>query len=262
MPNSFNQLIYATQLLQAEAIRMNVEHMRRNRGRCMGSIYWQLNDSNPVISWSAIDYQNRWKALLYFSRRFYAPILLSAVEEEKGQLQFHISNETRNEFQGIVTWRLRDPLANVVKEGKAHAKVKALSANTIAVVDLKVNLTHKKDRRTYYVEYTLETDNEIIMGSILQFVPLKHFEFQDPKLQVKFTEKADEYQLTLQAEAYAKDVFLDLKTCDGCFQDNWFDVHGGQKVMIKLPKNTLTKVLSLEELKEELLIMSVYDIGN
>ncbi|MFT4143547.1 MAG: glycoside hydrolase family 2 protein [Mobilitalea sp.] len=261
MPSSFNQLIYATQLLQAEAIRMNVEHMRRNRGRCMGSIYWQLNDTNPVISWSAIDYHNRWKALLYFSRRFYAPILLSAVEGEKGQIQFYISNETRKKFQGEVTWRLRDTYANVIMEGKICATVEELSAKSITSVELKEYLTQIKDRRRYYVEYSLESDNERVMGSVLQFVPLKHFEFQEPRLQVEFMEDADEYQLIIQADAYAKDVYIDMKTCDGCFQDNWFDVHSGQKVRIKLPKNTLSRDLSLEELKDELVMMSVYDIG-
>ncbi len=43
----------------------------------MGSIYWQLNDCWPVASWSSIDYYGRWKALQYYARRFYAPILVS-----------------------------------------------------------------------------------------------------------------------------------------------------------------------------------------
>lgn len=58
-PNSFDDLLYASQLMQAEAIRYGVEHWRRNRGRCMGAIIWQLNDIWPVASWASIDYYGR-----------------------------------------------------------------------------------------------------------------------------------------------------------------------------------------------------------
>ena len=69
-PESLELLVYVSQLLQAEAIRYGVEHFRRNRGRCMGCVYWQLNDCWPVASWSSIDYYGRWKAPHYFAKRF------------------------------------------------------------------------------------------------------------------------------------------------------------------------------------------------
>ena len=64
-PTRFETLVYASQVLQAEAIRYGVEHWRANRGRCMGSLYWQVNDCWPVASWSSLDYYNRWKPLHY-----------------------------------------------------------------------------------------------------------------------------------------------------------------------------------------------------
>ncbi|MDE6936694.1 MAG: glycoside hydrolase family 2 protein, partial [Lachnospiraceae bacterium] len=80
-PTDFDTLIYASQLLQADAIRYGVEHFRRNRGRCMGAIVWQLNDCWPVISWSSVDYCGRWKALHYAEKRFFAPLMISCQEE-------------------------------------------------------------------------------------------------------------------------------------------------------------------------------------
>ena len=81
-PTSFETLLYASQLLQADAIRYGVEHLRRNRdkNRCMGAVYWQLNDIWPVASWASIDWYNRWKALHYAAVRFFAPVLLSCEE--------------------------------------------------------------------------------------------------------------------------------------------------------------------------------------
>jgi uncharacterized repeat protein (TIGR02543 family) len=84
-PNDFSTFIYASQLLQAETIKYRVEHFRRHRGRCMGTLYWQLNDIWPVTSWASIDYAGRYKALQYASKRFYAPVLLSC--EEVGEMQ-------------------------------------------------------------------------------------------------------------------------------------------------------------------------------
>ena len=108
-PTDFDTLLYASQLLQGEAIKYGVEHFRRNRGRCMGAVYWQLNDCWPVASWSSVDYYGRWKALHYFAKRFFAPVLLSCQEEgmmtqntnvnaqpfqmEKS-VRFNVSNET------------------------------------------------------------------------------------------------------------------------------------------------------------------------
>ena len=47
----------------------------------MGAIYWQLHDCWPVISWSSIDYTGRWKALHYYAKRFFAPVMISCQEE-------------------------------------------------------------------------------------------------------------------------------------------------------------------------------------
>ena len=82
VPRDFEHEIYLSQLVQADCIRSNVEHMRRARGRCMGSAYWQFNDSNPVISWSSVDYFGRRKALHYYAKRFYAPLLLSCDDRD------------------------------------------------------------------------------------------------------------------------------------------------------------------------------------
>lgn len=81
-PKSFGDLVYVSQILQGCAIRFGVEHWRRHRGRCMGTLYWQLNDIWPGASWSSIDHENRWKALHYMAAHFYAP-LTSALFAEK-----------------------------------------------------------------------------------------------------------------------------------------------------------------------------------
>ena len=76
-PRHFASFVYLSQVQQAEAIKAGAEHLRRNRPRTMGALYWQLNDCWPVASWSSIDYFGRWKALQYYARRFYEDLLIS-----------------------------------------------------------------------------------------------------------------------------------------------------------------------------------------
>jgi beta-mannosidase len=260
-PVGFKQLIYATQLLQAEAIRTNVEHMRRNRGRCMGSVYWQLNDSNPVISWSSIDYFNRWKALHYFCRRFYAHILLSAWENEKGKIKFNISNETFNEVKGIVKWALRNNDATIIIEGLGEVNIPRMSAKNILSIDISDRLSTIHQRRSCYLEYSLETEDGISNQSVIHFVPLKHYEFLKPEIKINITEDDTLFYIKLNADNYAKDVCLELKEYDCVFSDNWFDIHGNRPVSITIDKDTLTRKCGKEELMEQITVMSAYDIG-
>ncbi|MFW5800551.1 MAG: hypothetical protein ACOCVC_00845, partial [Spirochaeta sp.] len=71
----FRDLVFASQIMQAEGIGEAIRHFRLNSPRCMGTIYWQLNDSWPGPSWSSIDYYGWWKPLHYISQRVFAPVL-------------------------------------------------------------------------------------------------------------------------------------------------------------------------------------------
>ena len=73
--------LWLTQILQGMAIKYAVEHWRRGMPRGMGTLYWQINDCWPVASWSSVDSLGRWKALHYMARRFFAPLLISGLED-------------------------------------------------------------------------------------------------------------------------------------------------------------------------------------
>ena len=122
-PTSFKAVVYASQMLQADAIRYGVEHFRRHRGVCMGTVVWQLNDIWPVASWASIDYFGRWKALHYMEKRFFAPLLLSCEEESlisqdpninaepynvKKSIRLNVANESREEHTVTVRWCVRN----------------------------------------------------------------------------------------------------------------------------------------------------------
>lgn len=78
MPKDLESLLWLSQVLQAEGMRTAVEHFRSQRPRVMGALYRQFEDCWPVASWSGIDSTGAWKALHYYARRFYAPVLVAA----------------------------------------------------------------------------------------------------------------------------------------------------------------------------------------
>ena len=255
-PYDFERLIYCSQLVQADCIRSNVEHMRRARGRCMGSAYWQVNDSNPVISWSSIDYFDRWKGLHYYAKRFYAPCLLSADDSDCKKPVLNISNETFEKSRFAVSCRLRNNKAEILSENFIYADIAPLSAENVLELDLSDELADRQDMRTKYLEYTLEKNGEIIGRGTTLFVRPKEFQFLKPEISVNVTDNGDYFSIELSAQNYAKSVCLSLNDSDCVFSDNWFDIHGNESVAVAVKKDSISQELSLDEFKEQLKVIS------
>lgn len=257
-PYDFAQLIYSSQLLQADCIRSSVEHMRRARGRCMGSLYWQANDSNPVISWSSIDYFGRWKALHYYAKRFYAPVLLSLDDSDISALKFNISNETLSAISGEVHWYLRDNESKILDSGHFSASVNAMSACDFAPVDLSKLLSTEHDKRTRYIEYRLETGGKTVSRGSTLFARPKTFEFIRPNVEISAEDIGDSWEITLKSDVFTKSVCLDFTDCDAVFDDNWFDIHGDE-VRVNLHKSRISNPFaSADELIEKLTVRSCF----
>lgn len=259
-PYSFEKLIYASQLVQSDSIRSNVEHMRRNRGKCMGSLYWQVNDSNPVISWSSLDYYNRPKALHYAAKRFYTPVLLSCLEEDTSEVILNVSNEKRKSFNGEIIWKLRTAEAAVLTEGKIDISVPPLTAKNAAKLNFSDYFLTEQDKRTKYLEYSLWENGKNISCGTTIFVRPKTFCFVNPDIDVHVDEKYDRFEIVLRAAAFAKSVCLDLKTADCIFSDNWFDINGNEAVKIIVNKNQISEEMGLEQFSQQLTVCSCYDL--
>lgn len=254
-PTGFDTVLYASQLLQAEAVRYGVEHFRRNRGRCMGTVIWQLNDCWPVASWSSIDYCGRWKALHYYAKRFFAPLLLSCAEEGiltqdtnpnaepysvRKSIRLNVSNESVQERKVTVRYALRNASAEVRRKGTVQITVPALSSVWMAEENME-----DADLFSDYVSYEMEADGSVLSRGTVLFCAPKYFRFRDPCLKVY----ADGRELVVTAEAYARSVEILNDQDDMLLEDNYFDMNAGKR-----------RIRILKGKPEGLRIRSVFDI--
>ena len=256
-PTDFSTLLYASQLLQAEAIKYGVEHWRRNRGRCMGAVYWQLNDCWPVASWSSIDYYGRWKALHYYAKRFFSPVAVSCCEEgimtqnpnvnaepydvEKS-MHLCVENETMAPFRGEVRWSLRSTDASVIRQGTEKVEAAPLSS-----LWLEKRVFADAPLYQSYLSFSLYgEDGGLISAGTALFCPPKHFAFADPHLQAEIGGDT----ITVSAAAYARSVEIDFADADVVLSDNYFDMDAGTRTV---------KILRGQP-GEKLILRSVYDI--
>lgn len=257
-PADFETLLYASQVLQAEAIRYGVEHWRANRGRCMGSLYWQVNDCWPVASWSSLDYYNRWKPLHYYAKNFYAPLLCS-VEEEKGIAKLRICSEQRTAEACTVHWQLRGAQDAVLMEGQKQVEVQSLGVTEVETLDITAYLISKAQRQTVYLAYWMETESGESPVSVLLFEKPKHFRFADPKIALSVTEREDSFELTLSAQTMSKYVLLDSPDFDFVLSDNCIDLIPGKETTLTLLKTDIHQSVTAEQLAQ-MIPVSVYNI--
>lgn len=258
-PYNFENLVYATQLVQAEAIRQSAEHMRRNRGRCMGSLYWQVNDSNPVISWSSIDYFGRWKSLHYAAKKFYAPVLCSIDDRDKDNLVINVSNEKLETFSGTVRWRVRRNDTTIIAQGSVDVNIPPLTAKNVETLTPSKTKLEKNMLRTHYIEYALVHDNAVISDGTLMLVQPKMFEFLEPEITVHADKIGDKFRFEIGSANFAKGVYLDFDEFDCTFGDNWFDLHGKAHSVLA-NRRYFPEGITPKELEEKLKIKSCFDL--
>lgn len=255
-PDSFEKLIYASQILQGDCLKEAIMHFRRNRGRCMGSTYWQLNDSNPVISWATIDYFGRWKAAQYYVRRCYAPVTASAIYDD-GKLNIYVINDTVNEKKLRLEYR-------IINQDKGDLLCKGIDiiskplSSDIYINENISDLTGDRyQNRNIYLEYRLLSDNEIIMSDTLLFVKPKEFDFRKPHIEYSFSKKGNETFIEISSDVFASKVGIEFDSFDLISDDNYFDLVPGIKKSIRLCTEQSTEVL-MKEIK----ITSICDIAH
>ena len=244
VPEDFEELVYKGLVLQGFGIRHGIEAHRRNRPYCMGSLYWQLNDSWPVVSWSSIDYYGNWKAMHYQGKRAYAPILLNAFKEGEQLCIYTLSDELETVKNATLQLKVMDfngkVLSNKTIKGEVPANASVVyckeeyaslatdPSNTLLLMTLKNQKGQVLSEEIYYFKYPKEQNL--------------------PKAQIRYKVKQQDgkCEITLSTKQLARDIFIEIPIQGARYTDNFFDLLPGQTKKITITSDQIKKAEPVE----------------
>jgi beta-mannosidase len=218
-PVDFESFVYLSQVQQGLAIKTAVTQWRSLKPHCMGTLYWQLNDTWPVCSWSSLDHGGNWKLLHHMAKAFYAPVTVVAVPEGAA-----ITLKAVNDGPGPVTLNLTVSALSMAGRLRQLASVPvtvgcdaAEAVAAIAVADLAA------DEVVHWL-WSGDASGEDIHAT----KPWKVFDLAAPQVHMAVSGDA----ITLTATAFAPFVALEADQ-PGRFSDNAFPLIPGQPRTIR-----------------------------
>ena len=253
-PKDMESIAYISQILQ-------LKHWKRNWGRCMGSIYWQLNDCWPVASWASIDYYGRWKALHYGAKRFYARFMATACEKEElsTEIDYYIHNESFEERKAVLRVRLIDRDFHTLYETETEITAAAFEVKNVLPMDFAPFLAEAGMKKRAVAEYSLIEGGCVVSRGTTLFVKPKYFDFKTPEYRISVTEKEDVFCIHADADTYVSYAELSLDEYDVVLEDNFFDITSAEGVDITVDKKEFPNRVTAEEVEAALHIRSVAD---
>jgi beta-mannosidase len=257
LPTSFDMMLWLSQILQGLGIKYAVEHWRRAMPRTMGALYWQINDCWPVASWSSIDYFGRWKALHYMAKRFFAPLLVSGVEDiEAGTVDVYVTSDLGEDQSAQIRWNLTDLDGVTLSEGTDEVSLRGRQSQHVQTLDFSQQID-SYGKRNLLLWLSLCVAGEQVSSNLITFAKSKHLELRDPGFATDVRQDGENFKLTLTVERPALYAWISFCEFDAKLSDNFVHLLPGQPFEITisgLPENT-----SLATVREQLKVYSLTD---
>jgi len=229
-PKDFDNFVYFSQILQAEGIRKGMEAHRRARPNCMGTLYWQLNDCWPVVSWSSMDYTGKWKALHYYAKKSYAPIAISAYLQASKKLDVWYLSDKLDTIKAKVVVQILDMDGKVKYEDFTLPTILPLTSASVYQLEADVIMKDKGlDPSKHFIRVALYSGDEMIDERIVYLLPPSKMKFDFPNILVQ--QNGD--HLILSSNKLAKNVYLEYEG-KVILSDNFFDLIPGHSKVLTL----------------------------
>ena len=250
-PKDFASFVYLSQVQQAEIVKIGAEHLRRQRPRTMGSLYWQLNDCWPVASWASIDYYGRWKALHYYARRFYDDVLISPFLHDD-KVDVYVVSDKLQPLAATIHARLMDFLGHVLLDQRKEVQIPAQSSAIYLSFD-RVDLSARGDAHRSFLVLDLEMSGKRVSRNLQLFDVTYNLELPvAPIIKTVVSKAGEDFTVTLQSAKLARSVYLSFGDLDVHASDNYFDLLPGEPAAIILKSSA-----TLAQLKGALKVTSL-----
>jgi beta-mannosidase len=256
-PKDFESFLYVSQVLQAEGIKIGAEHLRRIMPRNTGSLYWQANDCWPVASWSGMDYFGRWKALMYYTKRFYSPMLISPHIDDSGTMNIYVVSDSPETKQGQMFLSLVDLNGKTLNSKQIDISVEPLKGKSYFSQTVKEFLGSADEKKAFLLA-ELKIDGNTVSQNEYFFKPFKEMSLSRPEIKSEIRPTSNGFTIMLTTDSLAKSVYLSGFT-EGSFSDNYFNLIPGRPVKVEF--RTKEKI-DANEFPKRLKIRSLIDAFN
>jgi beta-mannosidase len=253
-PKDFESFLYVSQVLQAEGIKIGAEHFRRIMPRNMGSLYWQANDCWQVASWSGMDYFGRWKALMYYTKRFYAPMMVSPHVDDDGTMNIYVVSDSPEEKSAQLALTLMDLNGKTLSSKQIDINVEPLQGKSYFAQKVSELLNGANDKNAFLIA-ELKVNGRTVSQNEYFFKPFKELSVSRPEIKTEINATTSGFKIALSSDKLAKSVYLSGFT-EGFFSDNYFNLIPGKPVEIEF--RTKQKQ-SADEFRKSLKIRSLVD---
>jgi beta-mannosidase len=235
--------------VQAEFIKVVAEHLRRDMPRTMGSIFWQLNDCWPVVSPSSIDYYGRWKALQYYARRFYSPLLVSSRVKD-GNLNVSVVSDETMPTTASLRVRVMKFDGTVLHTETQNITIPALSSK----VYLQIPTQPYSDPTEIVAAMDLTVNGKQVSSNLMYLAPTPQVHLRATEISSHLTRANGAYEVRLSSKTLARDVYVSFGDHDAKFSDNYVDLLPGEPAII-----VVHSPAALAELQTSMKVMSLVD---
>lgn len=237
-PKDFESFLYVNHVLQAEGIKFALEGHRRAMPYCMGSLYWQINDVWPVASWSSTDYYQRWKALQYYVKKGFAPVLVSPFREG-GKLKVNVVSDKLEPLKATLKLRVIDFEGKLIWDESKSIEIPANSSACYFEADEAAFLKGKDAKSQLLVCELFDGDQKIGCNNFY-LTQVKNLSLTAPKVEYTAEPAEGGFKLILKTDKLAKNLYLTIGDEEGFFSDNYFDLLPGEEQSITL-KTSISK---------------------
>jgi beta-mannosidase len=247
-PADFKALTYLSQVQQAQGMRQAFEAHRKAMPFCMGTLYWQLNDTWPAASWSGIDYFGQWKALHYQAKRSFAPQLLvfgasDCAGVDAGSLQLQLVSDSRAPLAATLQLQLLDFDGQVLWQQQQQLQVQPLSSATIWQGQPPVAAPTRSVLQARLLSCQPSeqegAEQQLLAEQLWYFVPPLAQQLTVGAPEIQWQRQGNQVQLTLHSKALLRQLWLAVALADEPalvwnFSDNFFDLLPGQARSVTL----------------------------
>lgn len=233
IPEKFEDWIYLSQVTQLECISDATEHWRRNKGRCNGSVYWQLNDCWGVCSWSSLDYFGNYKALQYKARDFNAPLSVS-IEDTDKSVKFYVLNDKTERQSVTLRYEIFHFSKGILKTSETAADINPLENVKLAELPI-TGLKNKYNLSDIGIRAVLTVSGSVVNEKTFLFKPEKALSLSEVNLVLNKSVENGEIVIRVSADRYARLVQLQSDISTLPFSENYFDLLPGETKEIKMP---------------------------